>query len=112
VIGHHVRRRRLYASKARAARSTAHTATSLAVAGSALAVASPTPPATLKTVNEVTVNAAANRPTRPACCLKGCPWTKDIVPRNDTPQGLNSWANPATAASPTSTAAVMSRFGC
>jgi hypothetical protein len=36
------------------------------------------------------MNATANRAIRPACLLKDSPWTKDIVPRNDTPQGLNS----------------------
>ena len=63
-------------------------------------LATPTAPASPKMVNELTVNAATKRPTSPNWLVRDCPSTKDNVPRNDTPQGLNSWAKPATAAGP------------
>jgi len=62
-------------------------------------VVTPIAAAKPKIVTELMTNPAAKRPLRRACKLQDCPFPKDIVPRNDTPQGLKSCANPATAAS-------------
>src|SRR5215475_6157294 len=73
-----------------------------ALTGIAVLAAAPSMPATPKIAKELTAKAAANH----ACNLIGraqlCPRTKDIVPRNDVPQGLKSCAKPAIAARPTS----------